>query len=145
MGTSRRRYQNPAWNEGPDDLSDFDNLTAEDMEADERPPPATLTPHAIIAGDLAVEEASPPKSHIRAQSDLDLTKPFKAEIRDEDNDPKAEIVAEVSWDPRWPTSVNVEHLSEYLLYTGPKAARAYADALVECARRVELHQARQEA
>lgn len=67
----------------------------------------------------------------------DLTKPFKTQIRDEDNDPQAEVVAEISWDPRFPTSVNVEHTNEYLLYTGPQAARAYAQALVQAAERVE--------
>jgi hypothetical protein len=72
-----------------------------------------------------------------ADLELDLTVPFEVVIRDESGD---ELV-NVSWDPRWPDTVNADHPTDKMNYLSADQARTYAAALVEAARRVELHQA----
>jgi hypothetical protein len=72
-----------------------------------------------------------------ADLELDLTVPFEVIIRDESGD---ELV-NVSWDPRWPDTVNADHPTDKMTYLSADQARTYAAALVGAARRAELHQA----
>jgi hypothetical protein len=72
-----------------------------------------------------------------ADLELDLTVPFEVVIRDESGD---ELV-NVSWDPRWPDTVNADHPTDKMNYLSAEQTRTYAAALVGAARRAELHQA----
>lgn len=67
----------------------------------------------------------------------DLTVPFEVVICDEDGD---EFV-NVSWDPRWPDTVNADHPADKLAYLSAVQSRTYAEALAAAAYRVELHEA----